>query len=104
LTRKKKPKNKIKAKKQIKHPKKHKNSKILEQNGSNKKNKEYEEHQEHSKQTQQRELKFRPDFMKSKAHKSCKLFKDQELKVHSLQLWLNHHDLVKMGFGSKSKS
>jgi hypothetical protein len=51
-----------------------------------KKNKEHEEHQEHLKQTQQRELKFRPDFMKSKAHKSCKLFKDQELKVHSLQL------------------
>jgi hypothetical protein len=48
--------------------------------------KKNKEHQEHLKQTQQRELKFRPDFMKSKAHKSCKLFKDQELKVHSLQL------------------
>jgi hypothetical protein len=41
--------------------------------------------------------------MRSKGHKDCKSFKDQELKFHSLWFSLNHHDLFKMGFGSKPK-
>jgi hypothetical protein len=61
------------------------------------------EHQEHPKQTQQHKLKSKPDFMKSKAQKGCKSFMDQELRVHSLRLSLNHHDLIKMSFGSKLK-
>jgi hypothetical protein len=41
--------------------------------------------------------------MKSKAQKGCKSFIDQELRVHSLRLSLNHHDLAKISFGSKLK-
>jgi len=53
--------------------------------------------------TQQHGFQIWPDFMKSKAHKGYKSFKDKELMVYSLQVSLNHHKVAKMGFDSKPK-